>query len=125
MTIRARYQRRAAWLLKRHKITHKPWPQFEGYTHIDDRVIRAPEPVDARTFYIFAHEVAHIVLPDHRYADWGGREIQADVWALEQVRRVRGWVPVTLTRLVLHRTARIVSEAILIGRLPPAALASL
>jgi len=94
------------------------------YSQIGHRVIRAPAPVDARTFYIFCHEIAHVIL-DHKYMDWGRSEIEADLWALEQLRKVRGWIPITVNREVNRHTGALVADALRCGKLQPADLVGL
>ena len=122
MTVKEQYQRRARWLLTRHGIRQIPCEPQWALAHSSENVIRAPEPVDAKSFYIFAHEVAHCILPGHKYMDWGASEIEADLWAVAELKRVRGWVPVTITRSVNARAATLTADAISSGRLPLAKL---
>ena len=113
MTLRERFDRKAKALLRRHSIKHLPldrryWRESMAYAN---HSITAPWPVDSRTFCIFAHELAHVVLDHMGTYDWGWREIEADLWAMKQLAAVKGRVPITVSRDVARNAGRILRRA--------------
>ena len=113
MKISDRYHKHAMSLLRKHKLTHVECDARWSRAVFCYRTIHAPKPINAMSFYVFAHEVAHHVFGDHKYDDRTGiAEIEADLWALEQLRHVRGYVPLTVHRKVHSRAAALISHAI-------------
>ncbi len=120
-TVAGRYERAAMRMLKRYGIT---WEE-EGsrrlaIAHIPQRRIVTPRPRTALGFYIFAHEVAHIV---HGHSGWPttargqAEELEADRWALARLRRIRGYVPATVGRSVRARVGKALRYLMVSGML--------
>jgi hypothetical protein len=119
MKIRERYQKRVDYLLRKYKIGRYDLPlEMRGCAsaHFGRRDVHIAPPVDALNFFIACHEIAHIIL-DHRYMDWGLSEIEADVWALMEIKRLRGWIPCTISRRVARNAAQLMTRAITNGRI--------
>jgi hypothetical protein len=109
MKTRDKYLAHAAELLAEHRIQHNEIRGYHGTAYIPQRVISAPAPVDCMGFYVFCHEIAHIVL-DHRFGMWLP-ELEADRWALRQFEGILGWIPHTVRRRVFANDVIIMREA--------------
>ena len=111
----AHYQAAMRRLLHKHNAKWaRAWDRRSSECQYASRIVSSPEVRDAMSFYLFAHEIAHLAL-DHQAFDWGWREIEADIWALRQLKRVRGYVPATVERTVRSRCGYILRDAV-IGR---------
>lgn len=126
-TITERYERTAQALLRRHKITWGDASRHWAVAHLDLRRVECQRPRDAYAFYVFCHEVAHIVLDHRTMGAFQGMadEIEADVWAVKRLRKLRGWLPQRVRWALGRRGAELARRALFSGRPMPDCLDAL
>ena len=110
-TIADRYEAAAMRMLKRHRITWEEQAIRRLAIALTDgrRHIRAPRPRTAMAFYVFAHEVAHVLFGHDRWPTTAlgqADEVQADLWAMARLRRIRGYIPATVERAARAEVGR-------------------
>jgi len=129
-TIADRYEKAAANLLRQHG-AQATWTEARYWraaiAYVPERHLYSPRPRDCRTFYLFCHELAHIAL-DHRYLGphMGMQdEMEADVWAVRRLKRLRGWVPQSVRSMLIRRGLRLAESALQHGCAMPDCLNAL
>ena len=110
-TIADRYEKAAANLLRQHRVTAS-WIEARYWKHAmafaEDRRVSCPRPRDCQTFYLFCHELAHVILQHKSWPTTSigqAEELDADAWALRRIKRVRGYIPATILRQTESRLA--------------------